>query len=48
MPTVAGRREDTYMARVNSPQPDGKHRRTEISYAMFDFEGDVVVRVVRS
>lgn len=38
---------DTYMARVNSPQPDGKHRRTEISYAMFDFEGDVVVRVVR-
>lgn len=38
---------DTYMARVNAPQPDGKHARTEISYAMFDFTGDVVVRVVR-
>lgn len=38
---------DTYMARVNSPQPDRSHRRTEISYAMFDFTGDIMVRVVR-
>ncbi|MGM9698261.1 MAG: endo-polygalacturonase [Prevotella sp.] len=38
---------DTYMAKVNAPQPNGKHARTEISYALFDFTGDVMVRVVR-
>ena len=37
---------DTYMAKVNAPQADGSHRRTEISYCMFDFTGDVFVRVV--
>jgi len=38
---------DTYMARVNAPQPDGSHKVSEISYAVFDFTGDVFVRVVR-
>lgn len=37
---------DTYMARVNAPQPDGSHRHSKISYGMFDFTGDVLVRVV--
>ena len=37
---------DTYMARVNAPVAEGKHRQSEISYAMFDFSGDVFVRVV--
>ncbi|MCR5130927.1 MAG: alginate lyase family protein [Prevotella sp.] len=37
---------DTYMARVNAPQPDGSHKVSEISYAVFDFTGDVFVRVV--
>jgi len=39
-------RIDTYMAKVNAPTPEGGHRVTEISYAMFDFTGDVFVRVV--
>ncbi len=40
---------DTYMAMVNAPCADGDktgHRRSQISYAMFDFTGDVFVRVV--
>lgn len=37
---------DTYMARVNAPIGDGKHRVSEISYGFFDFTGDVFVRVV--
>ena len=39
-------RIDTYMARVNAPIGDNKHRVSEISYAFFDFTGDVYVRVV--
>lgn len=37
---------DTYMAKVNAPQGDGSHKISEISYAFFDFTGDVFVRVV--
>ena len=37
---------DTYMARVNAPIGDSKHRVSEISYAFFDFTGDVFVRVI--
>ena len=37
---------DTYMAKVNAPIGDNKHQRSEISYAFFDFTGDVFVRVV--
>ena len=37
---------DTYMARVNAPVAGGKHKVCEISYAFFDFTGDVFVRVV--
>ncbi len=37
---------DTYMAKVNAPQPDGTHRISEISYCFFDFTGDVNVKVV--
>ncbi len=37
---------DTYMARVNAPAGLNKHKITEISYAFFDFTGDVFVRVV--
>ena len=37
---------DTYMAKVNAPIGDNKHRVTPISYAFFDFTGDVFVRVV--
>lgn len=45
---------DTYMAKVNAPQLhkgsdplcDSKHKVSEISYCMFDFTGDVFVRVV--
>ncbi|MDE6721338.1 MAG: alginate lyase family protein [Bacteroidaceae bacterium] len=37
---------DTYMARVNAPIGDNKHRVSEISYGFFDFTGDVFVRVV--
>ena len=40
-------RIDTYMAKVNAWQADGTHRVSEISYAFFDFTGDVFVRVVR-
>lgn len=39
-------RIDTYMAKVNAPISDNKHRVTQISYAFFDFTGDVYVRVV--
>ena len=40
---------DTYMAKVNAPVDSGRptgHRISEISYAFFDFTGDVFVRVV--
>ena len=37
---------DTYMAKVNAPQADGSHKISEISYAFFDFTGDVFVRVI--
>ena len=37
---------DTYMAKVNAPVGDNKHRVSEISYSVFDFTGDVFVRVV--
>ena len=37
---------DTYMAKVNAPVGDGKHKVSEISYCFFDFTGDVFVRVV--
>ncbi len=40
-------RIDTYMAKVNAPVGDNKHKISEISYAFFDFTGDVYVRVVR-
>lgn len=39
-------RIDTYKARVNAPAGINKHKVTEISYAFFDFTGDVFVRVV--
>ncbi len=39
-------RIDTYMAKVNAPIGDYKHKVSEISYAFFDFTGDVFVRVV--
>ncbi len=50
-------RVDTYMAKVNSrPTPDpscnggepggGKHQVSEISYCIFDFTGDVFVKVI--
>ena len=39
-------RIDTYMAKVNAPTGNGKHAIAEISYAFFDFTGDVFVRVV--
>lgn len=37
---------DTYMAKVNAPIGDNRHRQSEISYAQFDFTGDVFVRIV--
>ena len=37
---------DTYMAKVNAPLGNNKHGLREISYAVFDFTGDVFVRVV--
>ena len=37
---------DTYMAKVNSPMGNGKHKVSEISYCFFDFTGDVLVKVV--
>ncbi len=39
-------RIDTYMAKANAPIGDNKHQVSEISYAFFDFTGDVFVRVV--
>ena len=39
-------RIDTYMAQVNAPIGDNKHKVSEISYCVFDFTGDVFVRVV--
>ena len=39
-------RVETYMAKVNAPIGDNKHRVSQISYAFFDFTGDVFVRVV--
>ena len=40
------KRIDTYMAKVNAPTADGKHRVSSISYAMVDFKGFLFVRVV--
>lgn len=37
---------DTYMARVNASIGDKRHKVSEISYCLFDFTGDVFVRVV--
>ncbi|MGN1244167.1 MAG: alginate lyase family protein, partial [Alloprevotella sp.] len=37
---------DTYMAKVNAPVGDNRHKVSEISYCLFDFTGDVFVRVV--
>ena len=37
---------DTYMAKVNAPTAHGKHQVSEISYAFFDFTGDVFVKVI--
>lgn len=34
------------MAKVNAPIAGGKHKVSEISYAFFDFTGDVFVKVV--
>jgi hypothetical protein len=39
-------RVDTYMAKVNASIGDRKHRVSEISYCVFDFTGDVFVKVV--
>ena len=39
-------RVDTYMAKVNASVGDNRHRVSEISYCMFDFTGDVFVRMV--
>ena len=39
-------RIDTYMAKVNAPIGNNRHAINEISYAFFDFMGDVFVRVV--
>ncbi len=45
-----GRKEwtkiDTYMTKANSPTDDGGHKVTEYSYCMFDFTGDVFVKVI--
>ena len=37
---------DTYMAKVNASVGDNRHNVSEISYCVFDFTGDVFVRVV--
>ena len=37
---------DTYMAKVNAPVGDNRHRVSEISYCLFDFTGDVFVKVI--
>lgn len=39
-------RIDTYMAKVNASVGNHKHRVSEISYCLFDFTGDVFVRVI--
>lgn len=39
-------RIDTYMAKVNAPVGNSKHRISEISYAFFDFTGVVKVKVI--
>lgn len=39
-------RIDTYLAKVNAPIGDNKHKVSEISYAFFDFTGNVFVKVV--
>ena len=39
-------RIDTYMAKVNASVGNGRHAISEISYAFFDFTGNVYVRVV--
>jgi hypothetical protein len=39
-------RVDTYMAKVNASVGDNRHRVSEISYCVFDFTGDVFVRVI--
>ena len=44
--TKEWQRIDTYMARVNAPIGKGRHRVSEISYAFFDFTGDVFVKVI--
>lgn len=39
---------DTYMAKVNSyDKSNGRHRISQVSYGVFDFDGDVFVKVVR-
>ena len=37
---------DTYMAKVNAPVGEGKHKVSQISYCIFDFTGDVFVKVI--
>ena len=37
---------DTYMAKVNAAVGENQHKVSEISYGVFDFTGDVFVRVV--
>lgn len=37
---------DTYMAKVNASVGNNKHQVSEISYCVFDFTGDVFVRVI--
>lgn len=39
-------RIDTYMAKVNAPIGNNRHKVSETSFAFFDFTGDVFVRVV--
>ena len=44
--TKEWKKVDTYMAKVNASTGDNKHKVSEISYCMFDFTGDVSVKVV--
>lgn len=39
-------RIDTYKAKANAPIGDNKHKVFDYSYAYFDFEGDVFVKVI--
>ena len=41
-------RVDTYMAKVNAPTGEGKHKVSEISFACFDFTGEVSVKICRT